>query len=284
MRNLKSVNIAFVLKARELGGKLNTQQSIAGKIRQRTDDLCNHIATTTQTLREAIECKSSNRWKEIERAVEILIQRLLDNSNPDQVFVITPTKKQEREIFVSLGGVDLLLKLFNKPFGNVDGLQFQARSELWNEILVILREVAFAIPTLSENVFGKNHITFLFTLLKHQSVFENTMNLLEEILAVRVETFSLALIPNFYDLVASLSTRHLAHFCRVLSLVLFEPEDRQIMEGSHVLRSLELLQLRRDRMAKVSNIVERNQSLVRTTKNKHGICSLLMPHFQYNRS
>lgn len=95
-------------------------------------------------------------------------------------------------------------------------------------------------------------------------MFDDTMNLLEEILASREETFSLLLIPNFFSLVDSFSSRQLAHFCRILSLVLFEPEDRQIMEGSQILKSLELLQLRRNRMAKnSSNVVERNQSLVR---------------------
>ena len=95
-------------------------------------------------------------------------------------------------------------------------------------------------------------------------MFDDTMNLLEEILASREETFSLLLIPNFFSLVDSFSSRPLSHFCRILSLVLFEPEDRQIMEGSQILKSLELLQLRRNRMAKnSSNVVERNQSLVR---------------------
>lgn len=55
----------------------------------------------------------------------------------------------------------------------------------------------------------------------------------------------------------------MAHFCRVLALVLFESEDRQIMESSKILKSFELLHLRKDRMTRASfNIVELNQSLV----------------------
>lgn len=102
-----------------------------------------------------------------------------------------------------------------------------------------------------------------FTYLRHQSLFDNTMNLLEEILASRTDTFSLALIPKLFSLIRGFSSRQLAHFCRVLSLVLFEPEDRQIMEGSQVLRSTDLLKLRRNKMVKNNNgVVERNQSLV----------------------
>lgn len=260
------MNITTFILDRELRGrKIFHNPTVAGNsIQKRVDDIFNQVANCIQTLRIAID---SGEWDNVEHAVGNLIHRLLDSSNPDQLFVITPIKKQEREIFVALGGTELLLRLFQKPFCEPDARQmtpvlFQSKSDLWNEVLVILREVAFAIPSLSEHAFGKHNIVFFFTLLRHNQVFENTMNLLEEILSVRSEIFSLSLIPNFYSLVASFSIRQLAHFCRVLSLLLFEPEDRQIMEGSHVLRSVELLQLRRDRMAKTSNIVERNQSLV----------------------
>jgi Trpc4-associated protein len=172
----------------------------------------------------------------------------------------------EREFFVLYGGVRLLFQLFASPYGEPNSRRtalYSGKHEVWNEVLVILREVAIAIPTISEKIFENSDIVFLFSLLHHQAMFDNTMNLLEEILASRDETFCLLLVPNFFSLVDSFSSRQLAHFCRVLSLVLFEPEDRQIMEGSQVLKSIDLLQLRRNRMAKNSSgIVERNQSLV----------------------
>ena len=93
------------------------------------------------------------------------------------------------------------------------------------------------------------------------------MSLLEEILAVRIETFSLALVPDLYALIAKFTARQLAHFCRVLSLVLFEPEDRQIMEGSQVLRSLDLLQLRRDRMAKVIILIPSSRTFLSSSSH-----------------
>jgi hypothetical protein len=56
----------------------------------------------------------------------------------------------------------------------------------------------------------------------------------------------------------------LAHFCRILALLVFEPEDRQLLESPAVLKSLELLQLRRDRAARAGRdaTVEMNQSLL----------------------
>ena len=161
----------------------------------------------------------------------------------------------------------LLFQLFASPFAEPIVRRaplYSGKQEVWNEVLIILREITIALPSISEKVFDNRDIVFLFSLLHREAMFDDTMNLLEEILASREETFSLLLIPNFFSLVDSFSSRQLAHFCRILSLVLFEPEDRQIMEGSQILKSLELLQLRRNRMAKnSSNVVERNQSLVR---------------------
>jgi hypothetical protein len=260
-------NISFTLKDRELGYRRKiTAADLSSGLERKINESFNNILTATESLRSAVE--ESTAWTDVEYAVGSLITKILDSANPDQMFTITSHRRQERELFVSFGGVNSLLKLFSRPFSEPDARsmssqQIHRRTEVWNEILVILREVAFAIPTLSEQIFSNDHIIFLFTLMSHSTVFENTMNLLEEILAVRIETFSLALVPDLYGLLAGFSARQLVQFCRVLSLVLFEPEDRQIMEGSQVLRSVELLQLRRDRMAKASNVVEKNQCLVR---------------------
>jgi hypothetical protein len=223
------------------------------------------VASLVTTLKNSL-VKPGN-WTEVEYAVAGILTRILDSSNADTMFAVTPTRAQEREYFIRIGGVDALLQLFSKPWSDPDArmtstTHLHRKSELWNEVLVILREVAYALPTSSTYFFGMNHIIFLFTMLSHESVFENSLNLLEEILASRSDTFDLVQVPELESLIAKFTTRQLSHFCRILSLTLFEPEDRQLMEGSHVLRSLELIQLRRDRMAKVNCIVERNQSLV----------------------
>jgi hypothetical protein len=56
--------------------------------------------------------------------------------------------------------------------------------------------------------------------------------------------------------------RQLAHFCRVLALLIFEPEDRHLMESSKVLKSLDILQLRRDRMIRANSVIDRNQAIM----------------------
>lgn len=261
-------SILLSLRERELGRSPRIHfTQLPSEMGRKIDDDIEGTAGYVNTLKLAIQREN---WEDVETAVGDIIMNLLNNTtNVSQLFNVSPKKKQQREFFVAMGGLQLLMQVFAAPFGAADARLISndtasQKSEVWNEILVIIREVSFSLPSVSEKVYDNSHIVFLFTLLVHQPVFDNTMNLLEEILAFRIETFSLALIPNLFQLLGKLPPRQLAHFCRVLSLVLFEPEDRQIMDGSQVLRSIELLQLRRNRMTKsCSGIVEQNQSLVR---------------------
>lgn len=254
------------LTKRELGYCSWTLPSLEKSSNRKLDSEFDGTPSFLATLKSAVH---RNDWEDIEASVGDVILNLLDNSSESQLFNVTPKKRQQREQFVLGGGIEVLLRLFRPPYlqhkdaRGIPPSEVRLKSEVWNEILVILREVAFAIPTLSDKVFNTEEMIFFFTMLHHQPVFDNTMNLLEEILASREDTFQLSLVPNFYTLIGNFSARQLAHFCRVLSLVLFEPEDRHVMEGLHVLHSTELLQLRRNRMSKnCGGVVERNQSLV----------------------
>lgn len=259
-------DLVFDLRRRELGGERTIQvRNFSAPLLRRLDTKFNGIINDTDELSAAINRKD---WRDIERVVEALISKLLDNLNPDLLARVTPSKKLEREVFVQYGGMRQLIRILEPPLCRPDArampaTQINYRVELWNAILVLLREVCFTVPGLAETVFTTQHIRFIFTLLAHDVVFENAMNLLEEILAVRYETFSLHSVPDLYSLIHKFSSRQLIHFCRVLALLLFEPEDRQIMESANALRSIELLRVRRDRMTKVaSSIIDRNQCLI----------------------
>jgi hypothetical protein len=207
-------------------------------------------------------------WDNIDTTFSDVMMNILDSTDPEQMYTMTDKKAQQREFFVLSGGLQLLLQFFAPPFVKKDArdmsrITIEQKNEFFNGLLVTLREVAFVVPSLSEKIFNDDHIVFLFTLLSHHSLFDNTMNLLEEIIATRPQVFNLSLVPNLFDLIEKFNSRTLSHFCRLISMLVFEPEDRQIIEGTHVLRSTELLRLRRNRMTKTSvNLVERNQTLV----------------------
>lgn len=256
-------NIVANLNNRSIGRSSFRYDCLDKGILKRVDSSLNRIADNSESLRTSLKKSKTGFTADIKEAVEHLISDLLMPAGGEQAFEITPLKKQERETFVLIGGFDLLLQfLGNRNPKKVQSSQFRVNSNIWDEILVILREISFAIPTLADRLFSTEHIIFLFNLLRQKVIFENTMNLLEEVLSSRTDTFNLGLVPGFHDLLHNFSSREMAHFCRLLSLVLFEPEDRLIMEGSQVITSLELLQLRRDRMGRTTSIVETNQHLV----------------------
>ena len=269
VEHFRQMSAIKVLEELELGNRPWKLPALEKATQKRRDEECGKVISLVNSLKEATSARPIDP-EEIHNAVSDIIMKLLDNSDAGDLFAVNTKKTLQRECFVLNGGIDALLILFKPPFLMYgDGRKIpvehvRRRSEMWNEILVIIREVAYVIPTLQDRIFNTDQMVFFFTMLCHQSVFDNTMNLLEEMLAAREDTFQLSAIPDFYNLMGMFTSRQLAHFCRILSLVLFEPEDRQVMEGSHIIHSTELLQLRRNRMTRnCGGVVERNHGLVR---------------------
>ncbi|CAJ1969482.1 unnamed protein product [Cylindrotheca closterium] len=166
----------------------------------------------------------------------------------------------------------------------------------WNEVMASLRELVYAIPSLVEDgdIFDNGEfLPFLFTLLSHDSCFDGAATLIEEIVSLQLNaspppapadddvdmqlpghyptvrvsppsTFFLGNVPDLYKLWRGFSCRQLAHFSRILALLIFEPEDRQLLESPAVLKSIELLQLRRNRAARAGrdSTIDLNQSIL----------------------
>jgi len=216
----------------------------------------------------------------------------------------------ERDAFVLAGGVQVLIRMFReKSFVGQEMASSHDARDLseeilakrlasgWNETLVVLRELVFAMPSLVENqtvLDDGEFLPFLFTLLSHDSCFDAAAALIEEILSLMSQaapqsnntdagqsedsasfvpqggrsfpatTFFLGDVPDLYKLWNGFNCRQLAHFSRILALLVFEPEDRQLWESSTALKSLELLQLRRNRAVRAGrdSTVDMNQSIL----------------------
>lgn len=171
-------------------------------------------------------------------------------------------------------------------------------SSCWNEIFACLRELIYALPVLVENgdVLGEgDFLPFLFTVLAHDHCFDGAASVIEEILSAQANSmqqmqltstsdgstagggmdeartyippassFFLGNVPDLYELLAGFNCRQLAHFCRLLVLLIFEPEDRQVLESPSVLKSVDLLQIRRDRATRSGRdaTVDMNQAII----------------------
>ncbi|TMW64465.1 hypothetical protein Poli38472_011345 [Pythium oligandrum] len=137
------------------------------------------------------------------------------------------------------------------------------RKAILNDAMGILRELCYFSLPLAKQLCDKDGlIVYLFELMEDNKFFDNAAGLVEEILAVREDSFDLSRISRFHEIVQSFSSRQLAFFCRVLALVVFEPEDRRLLETSKVIKSMELLKLRRSRMLRADNIVDRNHAMI----------------------
>ncbi|CAI6006633.1 unnamed protein product [Closterium sp. NIES-64] len=111
-----------------------------------------------------------------------------------------------------------------------EGETSREETALWmmrNDCLAVLREMCFASACFSEGLsVQRQFLIRLFALMENKITFDYAVALAEEILAVGEETLNLGSVPNFARLVRGLSARQLSFFCRVLAMVVFEPEDR----------------------------------------------------------
>ncbi len=179
----------------------------------------------------------------------------------------TSVKRLAREAFVLLGGPELLIKLFCKPLSPKDprylsSHEISERVRMWNMALLALRELSYMDPALASRLASKDFIHFLLSLMSISFVFDNAVALVEEVLATQKTTFLLDSVPRIAELLQSLDSRQLAHFCHVLALLVFDSEDRQLIESSTVLHSMDLLQMRRNRVYSAGIVVDRNHAVI----------------------
>ncbi len=332
-------NLVFSLLAREVTGQNSSIRGTNEAARLRAmgghalytalDKPAGGMSTEVAFLTEAID---NGDWVELQSVISRLAPRIIGDGSAhlgvrDRARAIEdPTLPRntspyyagggrlglERDAFVLAGGVEVLLRIFREPrfVGHEVAYSNDARdlgpelvssklAPCWNEVLVSLRELVYAIPTLVEDgaiLEGGKFLPFLFTIMSHDLCFDSAAALIEEILSLQSHspqqpapsavdgddltgmaseyqrisylpppsTFFLGNVPNLYSLWGSFNCRQLAHFCRVLALLIFEPEDRQLLESPAVLKSLELLQLRRNRASRAGKdaTVDMNQAIV----------------------
>lgn len=243
--------------------KLHEKHDILSKLKT-TDDQkdFSFLSKNTSELSIAIDKQD---WSAIATTIDDLFNKILGPPDAATIYQITHAKRQLRETYVSVGGLDILMLLIRPKNGKrYSSIKIEKYVNTWNQTMVILREVVYSIPALAATYFSKEHMHYLFGMLSVDCIFDGCINLLEEILALKTEALDITEIPNVYDMFKNFGTRKLAVLTRVLSLLLFEPEDRIAMEEAHNLGNLDLLRLRRDRMTKQSSAVERNQHFVLT--------------------
>eukprot|EP00871_Galdieria_phlegrea_P000105 jgi/Galph1/1095/GphlegSOOS_G5850.1 len=136
--------------------------------------------------------------------------------------------------------------------------------ELEAAALFVLRASCLSLNGVVERLsLRKDLLIYLFNLTANKdrtSIY--AIGILDELLAVRKETFPLADIPNLYSLLCDLSPAELAYVCRVLALLVFEPSQHQITEYPRIKNSKEYLDSRTPTVISSMKIVEQNNSIL----------------------
>eukprot|EP01105_Mastigella_eilhardi_P005469 TRINITY_DN1716_c1_g1_i2.p1 TRINITY_DN1716_c1_g1~~TRINITY_DN1716_c1_g1_i2.p1 ORF type:complete len:841 (+),score=219.08 TRINITY_DN1716_c1_g1_i2:43-2565(+) len=130
---------------------------------------------------------------------------------------------------------------------------------LQNHCLVILRELCYFVTDAGDDIARNDRfVQLLFRMLRNPLTFNNSVGLLEEVLAARPKGFCLTKINNFQEFVCGLSVRRMSFFCRILAQLIFDPE-RFTIEAP---RSRELIQLKSlEELEKPLNI-DINQAII----------------------
>jgi len=176
---------------------------------------------------------------------------------------------ERRETFIELNGPEVLLEMIRLT------LSLRSfRTCLGDETADMIKAVEYrSIWVLKDFSYGSGHVSqrlafqpdimqIMFDILSDREAFEHGIYLTEDLLATREDTFCLCQIPNIDQFILNLSPSSLALFCRVLTLTLFEPEERQNTESLRILRAKELLEKRMSLTGSQVRVTDKNHALL----------------------
>eukprot|EP00968_Pinguiococcus_pyrenoidosus_P023589 scaffold3887_cov214-Pinguiococcus_pyrenoidosus.AAC.3 len=240
-------------------------------VQQRVDSEYDSLHSMVDRLRVAVLPGKIN-VREATDAMRALTRVLVEGPGFETA-IVNKRMERLRDAFIMVDGPAVLVQLFQPPFAPRDlmssaDIGLRNLEEVWNDAIVTLREICYTHPDISEPFCRKHLMLFFFSLMGRKALFDSAASIIEELLAVNPCLFRLDDVPRLDDIISSFSCRQLAIFCRVLALLIYDPEDRQMLESAKVVKSHALLQLRRDRVSRTSAIVEANQATL-----------LRLPHF-----
>jgi hypothetical protein len=169
------------LRARQLRGDqvVNMPQSFVSKL----DRNLERVPSLVCGLRRALQAR---QMAEIVEAVKAITAKLVDQPGvslsgrlpapaPDFPGEIDyRVQRLDRFYFTALGGPELMVQLFQRPFALPDVREMRPgvlarRIDVWCEVLVLLRELCFTDHDLSARLTSDSFLTHLFTMMSEVS-------------------------------------------------------------------------------------------------------------------
>ncbi|KAA8491193.1 Short transient receptor potential channel 4-associated protein [Porphyridium purpureum] len=200
-------------------------------------------------------------WEKVQASIRLAFQALVSSTYCEEF----------RDAFVSFNGPEALLNVLRLVRTLLERSAVHPVSRLMQDL--VRNVAADAISLLKECCYGFGWISprlglqpdavdVLFYFVTQRDSFEPAVLLIEDLLAMRDDTFELATIWGIEELILTLSPYELALFCRVLTLTLFEPEERQGGDSLRIYRAGELLQRRLSYSGSQVRVTDKNHALL----------------------
>lgn len=225
-------NIARQLSVREGEGQGRRARRMMGALERRLDEEHWRLPSAIAQLQRHIAARAA---RELRTCLLALNRKLLANA-------LEADEATEMKADAVLFGLPEALVAIIRA--SAESAEERAVAEsglsLWHELQVeslsLLRELCFAVPSYARGLaLDAPLMVALFGRLREAPLFDHVVALLEEILCagsvnpyLPPDTFDLAAVPDVLGLIGALSGRQLAFFCRLLVLLIFEPQERQL--------------------------------------------------------
>ena len=275
-KKAKWTNTMELLRRRELGMVPRVAvDALVGKtyIQRRIDESSSRLYKLVSQLRRAID---PNRTKKVDAlmtvemvntAAEFLKTTEADMQSPDDKSLLR-VQIWMRD-FVSLGGMEIVLSVFEEPHTympfdarNKDSKQVSSESEFWTPLLYFLKDFLYytaLVGSIPGMYVSTDCITQLFTMAAHDRYSSLALSCADLAMGYTREIFDLSRVPRVHALIRRMSTRDMAVFTQCMSRLV--SDEWLSLEGDFP-AGKSVLQLRRDRMASTTKVVDRNQALL----------------------
>jgi Trpc4-associated protein len=194
----------------------------------------------------------------------------------NQIMEHIGSNDEAREL-VQFGVVPILARLLSVTLS--DPATRKNLMDVQQNAMFILRELA-AVSTSSacELANSREFVLMIFECMAENILFSEASSLIEELVAVSGVFIDLTSIPNIENLLLRLLPNNAACMCRLLGLLLYDPENRlEIRATSLKADSLVQQRLRIAQADSVQTICDRNVALLmRIPEFLHRLCTLII--------
>ena len=168
----------------------------------------------------------------IDNHVQRTARLVMDSSFAYQGELRDPASVHDPYYFALFGGVDVLIQMLVKLSECPDSIS--TTSMMWRrrwcvEIMACIRELSFSVHYVNRDLGMRDDLLrIVFNFMKSSETFDHAVQLAEELIVGRGRIMIASTeIPEIPDHISRMAPSRLALFCRIISLLVYEPEEKK---------------------------------------------------------